>query len=192
MNPEIATACLWAAWVVSWWAAALWRDRAIRRASAGREVAYRLVIAAGALLLFNALAQGAAAWTPWTIWVLAPAGRWTMVALVAGGLLFTWWARVYLGPLWSSGIGRKAHHYVVDTGPYALVRHPIYTGVIIAETATAVQGGSVQALAGAALMFVGWYVKARMEESFLREQLGRDEYDAYARRVPMLVPFFRA
>jgi protein-S-isoprenylcysteine O-methyltransferase Ste14 len=42
---------------------------------------------------------------------------------------------------------------------------------------------------GAALMFVGWYVKARMEESFLREQLGRDEYGSYARRVPMLIPF---
>jgi protein-S-isoprenylcysteine O-methyltransferase Ste14 len=44
---------------------------------------------------------------------------------------------------------------------------------------------------GLALMTLGWYVKARLEERFLREQLGSDEYDAYAERVPMLVPFLR-
>jgi protein-S-isoprenylcysteine O-methyltransferase Ste14 len=107
------------------------------------------------------------------------------------GFAFTWWARMHLGQLWSSSVTRKTNHQVVDTGPYALVRHPIYTGVIVATVATAVQRGTALSLTGAALMILGWYVKARLEERFLREQLGPDNYDAYARQVPMLVPLPR-
>ena len=51
--------------------------------------------------------------------------------------------------------------------------------------------GTWPALAGATLLTLGWYVKARLEERFLRAQLGATAYDAYARRVPMLVPFWR-
>jgi protein-S-isoprenylcysteine O-methyltransferase Ste14 len=78
---------------------------------------------------------------------------------------------------------------VVDTGPYAIVRHPIYTGIIIASAATAVLRGTALAWLGACVMTIGWVIKARMEERFLREQLGAAAYDDYARRVPMLSPF---
>lgn len=189
MKAYVWTSLLWTAWIVSWWAAAFWRDRAVKRPSAVAEMVYRIVIVAGALLLYNFFVPGS---SHWMLWTPGPAMQWTMVALVTAGLSFTWWARLRLGRLWSSSITRKADHRIVDTGPYALVRHPIYSGVIVAQFATAVQGGSLQAVAGALLMLVGWYIKARMEEAFLREQLGRDDYDAYARRVPMLVPFLRA
>lgn len=188
MKSYIATTVLWAAWVISWWAAAFWRDRAVKRPTIAAEILHRVFVIAGAVLMFNFFWPGTSTWMAWTA---GPVLQWAMVLLVAAGLLFTWWARVTLGRLWSSSITRKAAHHVVDTGPYAIVRHPIYTGVILAEIATAVQGGSVQALAGAAIMSVGWYIKARMEESFLRVELDRDAYDAYARRVPMLVPFLR-
>ena len=49
--------------------------------------------------------------------------------------------------------------------------------------------GTLAAWIGAGLMTTGWYIKARMEERFLREELGADEYGRYARRVPMLIPF---
>jgi protein-S-isoprenylcysteine O-methyltransferase Ste14 len=49
--------------------------------------------------------------------------------------------------------------------------------------------GTVLAVTGAAIMMLGWYTKARLEEQYLRDELGADTYDAYARRVPMLVPF---
>ena len=62
------------------------------------------------------------------------------------GLLLTWWARIYLGPLWSSVITRKKDHKIIDTGPYALMRHPIYTGLIIALLATAAAEGRATAL----------------------------------------------
>jgi protein-S-isoprenylcysteine O-methyltransferase Ste14 len=186
VNPDVTTARLWIVWIVSWWLAAFWRDRAVKRPSVASEIWYRVIVIAGAMLLYYSFIPGVSTLHLWTLGVSA---RWVMVALVATGLAFTWWARIHLGRLWSSSVTRKADHRIVDSGPYGLVRHPIYTGVILAQFATAVQGGSVQALAGAVVMCVGWYVKAGIEESFLRTQLAPGAYDDYARRVPMLVPF---
>ena len=123
------------------------------------------------------------------LWHAGPALAWTLAGLALAGFAFTWWARVHIGRLWSSSVTRKADHHIVDTGPYGLVRHPIYTGITLAGFATAAEQGTLVAFAGAAVMMLGWYVKARLEERFLREQLGSQAYDAYARRVPMLVPF---
>ena len=82
----------------------------------------------------------------------------------------------------------KEGHHIVDTGPYGLVRHPIYAGVMFAALATALMSASPVALVGAALTAVGFSMTARIEEGFLRRELGADAYDAYARRVGMLVP----
>src|SRR5215471_670421 len=104
------------------------------------------------------------------------------------GLLLTWLARIHLGRLWSSAITRKERHRVVDTGPYAFVRHPIYTGIITAVLATAVAEATFTALAGTAFICSGLYLKARAEERFLMLEL---DYESYCRRVPMLIPFLR-
>jgi protein-S-isoprenylcysteine O-methyltransferase Ste14 len=90
--------------------------------------------------------------------------------------------------LWSSTTTRKEGHRVVDSGPYALVRHPIYTGLSAAVVATALATATPLALAGGALMIYGLWRKAAHEEPFLSRELGA-AYDDYRRRVPMLVPF---
>jgi len=69
------------------------------------------------------------------------------------------------------------------------VRHPIYTGLIIALLATAVTEATPVALLGAVLIALGLWVKARAEERFLLSELGPEAYESYRRRVPMLVPF---
>ena len=84
---------------------------------------------------------------------------------------------------------KKADHHVVDTGPYRLVRHPIYFGLIFAAIATAIEKGTSFALFGAAIATFALYTKAQREERFLRVELGEDAYDAYARKTAMLVPF---
>ena len=104
-------------------------------------------------------------------------------------LCFTWWARIHLGRLWTGVITRKESHKLIGTGPYAFVRHPIYTGLVIALFATAAVEATAPALLGAALMSFGFWLKGCFEEQFLRIELGSESYAAYCRRVPMLVPF---
>ena len=70
-----------------------------------------------------------------------------------------------------------------------IVRHPIYTGILLAAVATAVVSGTLCAILGAACLIIGYWIKARLEERFLRGELGADAYNSYRRRVPMLVPF---
>jgi protein-S-isoprenylcysteine O-methyltransferase Ste14 len=183
--PLYAIGAIWGAWLLSWLVAAVWTGRTAARPVAGSQVVYRLTVVAGAILLFDRFARGRA----WPLWRSPSLLGWAMVALTAGGFIFCWWARLYLGRLWSSAVTLKDGHHVVDTGPYALVRHPIYTGILIAAAATAVEQGTAISFMGLALMTLGYWIKARLEESFLREELGGESYDAYARRTGMLLPF---
>lgn len=189
ITPERAMQALWIAWWLTWWAAALWSDRSVKRPATRQQLVYRVLVAIGVMLLFGTYRHRVAA--ELRLWRSPDALGWAMLAVVGVGLLFTWWARIHLGRLWSSNVARKAEHHVVDTGPYGIVRHPIYTGIILASMATATMRGTLASWIGFAFMTLGWYVKARLEEGFLREELGADDYSRYARRVPMLVPWTR-
>lgn len=188
MTPDRLLPLLWGAWALSWLAAALWSKKTAKRPPAKSELLYRLVTAAGAILLFGVYSN----WfeSAPSSWTLATYAQWLLLAGVVIGFAFAWWARIQIGRLWSGTVGRKEDHYVVDRGPYALVRHPIYTGIILSILCTAVLRGAPLSFVGAALIIAGFYIKARMEEEFLAQELGTS-YDAYARRVPMLVPFIR-
>jgi len=186
MQPRFALDLLWVVWVVSWYAVAAWSDRVGSRASSSSQVAYRVLAILGALLLFPRSRFGHS-WIDF--WNMGPGVAWALVTVAVAGFLFAWWARITLGALWSSSVTKKADHHLVETGPYAIVRHPIYTGLMLAIVATALFKGTLPALVGGALMIAGCWSKARLEERFLREELGSETYDSYRRRVPMLVPF---
>ena len=188
-KPEVAVRIVWFVWWLSWLAAAAWSDRAVKRPPRRNQIVYRLLAAGGAILLFGLYQHDVR--VERLLWQTPSPVSWLMAAIACFGLLFTWWARIHLGRLWSSSVGRKADHRVVDTGPYAIVRHPIYTGISLASFATAAMRGTALAWLGAGVMTVGWYVKARMEEEFLREELGFEAYGGYAQGVPMLVPGLR-
>jgi len=187
MSPQLATIYVFAIWAVSWFAAAFWADPAAGRSAFRDQVLYRIVTFIGAILLFGI--YGHSYHGRFRLWDVGEKAEWVLFGIAVAGLLFTWWARIYLGRLWSSSVTKKADHHVVDTGPYRLVRHPIYTGIIAALAAIAIQKGTLVALAGAIVMTLGFWIKARLEERFLREQLGAEAYDSYRRRVPMLIPF---
>lgn len=82
----------------------------------------------------------------------------------------------------------KDGHYVVDSGPYGIVRHPIYSGIIFSALMTAGLDATLLGALGFVSLTLGVTIVARLEERFLHEQLGAQAYDAYAARVPMLVP----
>lgn len=197
MWPQTAIYIPWDIWAVTWIVAALWSNRTVSRPEVGRELFYRIVALAGFVFLLGGNLRyhnGELSWQNWPGFLgearYAPLPvSWAMVVLAFVGFAFAWWARIHLGRLWSGRITRKEGHHVVDTGPYALVRHPIYTGILLSGIATAVALGAVHAYIGAFLLIVGYWMKARIEENWLREQLGPADYDAYRKRVPMLVPF---
>jgi protein-S-isoprenylcysteine O-methyltransferase Ste14 len=180
-----AFAIAWVSWFASWWAAAWWSDRAAARPPFRRELLYRGVTIVGSLLLFGYRPPSVP--DP-LLWRSTVGAAWTLLGVAVAGFAFTWWARIHLGRLWSATVTRKAGHRVVDSGPYGIVRHPIYTGLLLAVFGTALVQGTALALAGAGIVAIGFVIKARLEERFLRAELGREAYDAYARRVPMLVP----
>jgi protein-S-isoprenylcysteine O-methyltransferase Ste14 len=186
MHPAIAIAGLWAAWAVSWLAAAGWSNSTEKRVGLGAELGYRAAQLSGAVLL-AVPAHGYHG--PLRLWQVDWVEAWVCVALIAFGFAFCWWARIHLGRLWSGQITRKAEHRVVDSGPYAIVRHPIYTGGLLAVFATAVAKGTVYAVGGVILITLGLWMKARLEERWLAQELGAGDYQAYRRRVPMLLPF---
>ena len=199
IGPEWAISWAWLAWMLSWFAAASWAHAPLRRAGAGVELPYFVVTFLGFALLFSTHGDdggqisnfGGGAYEAVRFWSVGVAGGWALFGVVVAGFAFCWWARLALGRLWSGRITLKPGHKVVDTGPYGLVRHPIYTGLILAALGTAAMRGTALAFAGLALVAFGFWIKARMEERFLRAELGAEAYDAYARRVPMLVPGLR-
>jgi protein-S-isoprenylcysteine O-methyltransferase Ste14 len=186
MTPAQALNSLWFLWAISWFAAALWSSRAANRPGFGAELLYRVVTVAGAFVLFGLRTHGS-----WRLplWRVDDTTGWILVALAAAGFAFCWWARIHLGRLWSGFVTRKADHRIIDTGPYGIVRHPIYTGIILSAFATAAFKGTGVAFLGAGIMTAGFWIKARLEERFLRQELGAETYDAYRRRVPLLIPF---
>ena len=185
MSPLAAMKWLWSAWAISWLIAAIWSSRAQARPKMNAEILYRVMTVAGVAALFgsaNTLRLGGEFWhTP-------DAVAWGLAGVTAVGFLFCWWARIHLGTLWSSSVTRKEDHRIIDTGPYARVRHPIYTGIITASAAMASDEATPQALLGLILVVLGFWLKARLEERFLRAELGAEAYDAYSRRTAMLFP----
>jgi protein-S-isoprenylcysteine O-methyltransferase Ste14 len=188
MRPGVAIVVLWEAFAVSWVVAAVvWRQhKSERHAGVGAQAGYHLVLILGGILLGVPAHRYEG---PLRLWRVTWTDAWIIVGVMVVGFAFAWWARVHLGPLWSGTVTRKADHRVVETGPYRIVRHPIYTGILLAVYATAVAKGTLVALGAAVIITIGVWMKARLEEQWLRQELGPDAYDAYRRRVPMLLPF---
>jgi protein-S-isoprenylcysteine O-methyltransferase Ste14 len=187
VRPGLAIIVLWVGFFASWLLAALWwSGKAEKRAGFGAERAYRVVLLIGGAL-FLVPARGYVG--PLRLWSITRTEAWICVGLIALGFAFSWWARVHLGSLWSGQITKKPDHRVIETGPYGVVRHPIYTGILLAIFATAAAKGTVLGLAAALTITLGLWMKARLEERWLREELGLGAYDAYRRSVPMLLPF---
>src|SRR6266550_9637846 len=184
--PTQLLALIWLAWLASWVVASFWSGQTKKHVMTLESGRYRIPILVGGILF-----------TPWTarvlgetpVWQFGKLGVYILAAVTLAGISFTWWARIHLGRFWSNAITHKEGHQVIDTGPYGLVRHPIYTGLIFGMLVTGVAVGTVTAILGAVLISLGMWQKARMEEGFLTNELGAEAYGAYRRRVPMIVPF---
>jgi protein-S-isoprenylcysteine O-methyltransferase Ste14 len=104
------------------------------------------------------------------------------------GIAFTVWARLTLGSNWSGVITLKEDHTLVRRGPYHIVRHPIYTGLLLALLGSALERGRVGSLLGVVVCGFGLWLKSRTEEQFMVQRFG-EQYVRYRREVKALVPF---
>jgi len=104
------------------------------------------------------------------------------------GMLFYFWSRTYLGRLWSGQITIMQGHQLVQTGPYRVLRHPLYTGFIGMFVGTAIVSGQYHALFGIALCLIAYARKIRLEEAALRAEFG-DAFDAYRQKRWALIPW---
>ncbi|TCU72522.1 isoprenylcysteine carboxyl methyltransferase (ICMT) family protein [Bradyrhizobium sp. R2.2-H] len=184
--PTELLALLWLAFLASWVGASFWQGRTKKQVMTLESQRYRLPILVGGILYTPWVAE-IMGWKP--LWVLDNTGIAVAAVLSAAGIAFAWWGRLHLGKFWSNTITHKEDHRVIDTGPYGIVRHPIYTGLIFGMLVTGVAIGLVTTMLGAILISLGMWQKGRMEEVFLSKELGEDAYGAYCRRVPMIIPF---
>jgi protein-S-isoprenylcysteine O-methyltransferase Ste14 len=107
--------------------------------------------------------------------------------LVLLGVSFAIWGRLQLGGNWSATVSVKEGHTLICRGPYTIVRHPIYSGLLLAFLGVAVIVGEVLGLLGVGVLFLSFWLKSRLEERFMLEQFGAD-YSHYQRQVKALIP----
>ena len=112
------------------------------------------------------------------------------LALTVAGILLTVWARVRLGRNWSDKVVIKTDHELIRTGPYAYMRHPIYSGVLLGIAGTALVIGEWRGVAAFCLMLANYWIKARKEERVLKDTFG-EAFDEHMRRTGFLLPRFR-
>ncbi len=179
---------LWIAWAMIWWAMSLGTKPVRRVETFASRLGHIVPLGAAAALcalphLPGGLLEGTFVPVSWV-------GYGIGVALTALGIAFAIWARAILAGNWSGTVTVKEDHALVRRGPYALVRHPIYTGMLTAFAGTTLCVGQWRALVALGLIFVALWRKLRLEERWMTETFG-EAYAEYRKTTPALVPFVR-
>jgi protein-S-isoprenylcysteine O-methyltransferase Ste14 len=174
----------WVAWVLYWVVMAFGTKRTVER---GGGLGYRLV---GLLLVLGAIALGRLLHvSPQSrLWQTPPALGPLTDCVVLGGAAFSVWARATLGRNWSAEVSFKQDHELIETGPYALARHPIYTGLIAMALGTAINYGRVVGFALLLGLCGALWWKVREEERIMSRHFPED-YPRYKERVRAIIPF---
>jgi protein-S-isoprenylcysteine O-methyltransferase Ste14 len=179
-------AWIWAVFGVVWFLPAVFGKRTLKQQTPGSRI-LQLVWLVAAYVLFANQDLG------WDLLNrrLVPAGMPASAVgygLLGAGMLFALWARVFLGRNWSANVTLKQDHTLVRSGPYRIVRHPIYTGLLVALLGTAIALGPLRCFVGVVLAAIAWKFKSMTEETFMVQQFG-DQYREYQMEVKSLVPY---
>jgi|SRR6185437_15625468 protein-S-isoprenylcysteine O-methyltransferase Ste14 len=179
---------LWLIFAGYWFVASRTTAKTKARESWSSSLPRNLVLALGAVLLFGKWFSGSllgrrfVAPLP-SVWLAG-------VLLTAAGLALAFWARYHLGRNWSGQITLKEGHTLICTGPYRYLRHPIYSGILLAVLGTGLTVGLYRALLGVLLVALGLWWKARQEDAWLARAFG-EEFERQRRRTGLLLPRLR-
>ncbi|MGH8101369.1 MAG: methyltransferase family protein, partial [Chthoniobacterales bacterium] len=176
----------WLTFVIVWMLAAVSTKRSLYRESQSQRLSYVLPIVAAYFLLVN----GGRLPYPLNLRIVqhTAIAAWAGMILCVAGLGFAIWARVVIGHNWSGAVTLKEEHELVEHGPYRLVRHPIYTGILSMFVATAIMLGHLAGCVGIVIAFASFWIKLIREEKVMLNQFP-DKYTVYRQRVKRLIPF---
>jgi len=178
---------MWILWAVYWFVSSRSVKTAVKQESGAGRFLHLALMTIGICLFLVRLDLG-----PLNLHFL-PSAPWmnlASVALVAAGVGLSFWARYHIGQYWSSTVSLKEDHRIVETGPYAYLRHPIYSGIILAILGSVLTSGTYRALAGFLVIVAALCLKASREEQLLSGELG-SAYTDYRRHTGFLVPKLR-
>lgn len=190
-TPLLAIDCVWVVLILFWLAAAVAVKHTVRRDASGSRAAQIAIMIAAFLLLFDPRPLSRVQWLGFVFdRFLPPSTAFSAIGLglTLAGVAFAIWARLRIGGNWSGSVTIKQDHTLVRSGPYAIVRHPIYSGLLLGVAGTAIAIGEIRGILGFVLTLIGWRGKSLIEERFMQEQFG-DEYARYKREVKALIPF---
>ncbi|MFN8376982.1 MAG: isoprenylcysteine carboxylmethyltransferase family protein [Anaerolineae bacterium] len=172
-----AALLLWLFWIIRYWGGGTAAVSSLEHSGSRADTLLMLAIAVGTLLL---LGTGAALSVGW--WTLpAWGGEVLGLLLLLCGVAGTFYCRGYLGRLWTAEASLQQEHQLVDSGPYSVVRHPIYTAACVLYGGTALVFPAWWNLLAAGIVIISYGLKARLEDYFLAANLSG--YDAYQARV---------
>jgi protein-S-isoprenylcysteine O-methyltransferase Ste14 len=175
---------LWAGFF-AYWAIAARNSAPTKTTEAPSSKWFHAIALNLALILLFWPAPGLTGWfLPQRLQVLVAIG----VAVQAAFVLLAIWARRHLGRNWSSEVRIGADHQLVRTGPYRLLRHPIYTAMLGMFLGTAIASGQYHALMGVGILLLAYVRKTGLEEDILQQAFGRD-FEEYRRQTWALVPW---
>jgi protein-S-isoprenylcysteine O-methyltransferase Ste14 len=177
----------WIVFCAYWVVGALRTRRAVRHESWASLSVFFFLAVCGFALLFTSLGDIGVLGhlvVPRTYTVAI-----TGVALTWMGLALALWARWHLGQYWSASVTLKEDHKLIRTGPYAHFRHPIYSGIVLAAVGGALAIDLWRCVAGVSLIVLGYWMRARKEESLLAAQFG-EAFKEHCRHTGFLIPKF--
>jgi protein-S-isoprenylcysteine O-methyltransferase Ste14 len=175
----------WIVFFLYWMISALRSKAAKKTESSADRFSRMLQLGVSYFLLFyNATPLG---WLSHRFVTDTPAASLIGVTLTGLGVAFAIWARWHLGANWSAIVSIREQHELIRTGPYRRVRHPIYTGMLLAMAGTALVLGEVRGLLAFAIVFFAFYSKARKEEDWLAREFG-EKFKVHTEQTGMFLP----
>jgi protein-S-isoprenylcysteine O-methyltransferase Ste14 len=178
---DVVIALCWLVFVLVWVVSALFVKRTVERSTGWA----RLLVWVAVIVLFTRVSHIPGLRQP--MWPRTAALSALAALVTVAGLIVCVWARTVLGRNWSGTIAFKEGHELIERGPYAYVRHPIYSGFLLMGLGTAIGSARLESFLLLATAAVALGIKARFEEQFMSRHFP-EAYPQYRRRVKALIP----